>query len=157
MNRLEGYGEWSAFDGASRHPMKAAAAPTACRNDDEGVFSNLDQAELVEQASKELIVIRNSANIDVRTTDTQVALSLQAALQVAIALVINLTILDSSRAEKVTQDLLQLTQLRQSNKQSIVIENSCDVEVRTEDTDIVLSIQLLLQILLTIVVVLDIL
>lgn len=109
------------------------------------------------QASEEYIFIKDSCNIDVTSTDTQVAVSLQAAVQVAIALVINLTIADSNRAEQVTQQLLQSSVIKQVNKQKLIIENSRDVKITTTDTDVAISLQVLIQILLALLVQIDIL
>jgi spore coat protein X len=118
-----------------------------------------DAVQLTEtlQASEELIVIKDSCNIEVKTTETQVAVSLQAAIQVAIALVINLTIADSNQAEKITQQLLQNSVIKQANKQKLIIENSRDVKVTTTDTDVAISLQVLIQILLALIVQIDIL
>jgi spore coat protein X len=115
-----------------------------------------DQVSDIEQFSSETIIVRDSTNIAVTTTDTQVAVSLQVALQVAIALVINITIADSNRAEQVTQQLLQQADMKQVNKQSLVIENSSGVTVTTSDTDVAISLQVLLQILVALIVSLDI-
>ncbi|MBM7604036.1 spore coat protein X [Metabacillus crassostreae] len=109
------------------------------------------------QASEEYIFIKDSCNIDVTSTDTQIAVSLQAAVQVAIALVINLTIADSNRAEQVTQQLLQSSVIKQVNKQKLIIENSRDVTITTTDTDVAISLQVLIQILLALLVQIDIL
>src|SRR5690625_4310385 len=65
------------------------------------VNQEVDLISDIDQSSHELIVIRSSCEVNVETTDTQVALSLQAAIQVAIAVVINLTIADNARAEQV--------------------------------------------------------
>ena len=118
---------------------------------------NAEQIAEIDQSSNELIVIRDSCDIKVVTTDTQVAVSLQAALQVAIAIVVNITIADSNRAEIVTQELLEKAQIRQSNRQKLIIVNSRSVEVTTTDTDVAISLQLLLQILVALVAQLDIL
>jgi spore coat protein X len=139
---------WNALDPTSHFPHS---------NDDAEVSQNAAQVSGIEQRSREVIVIKDSCDIEVTTTETQVAVSLQAALQVAIALVVNITIADSDQAEKVTQDLLQYSQIQQVNRQSIYIENSRDIEVKTTDTDVAVSIQLLLQLLLALVVSLDIL
>ena len=47
-----------------------------------------DQLVLSQQQSFEWIVVKDSEGVEVHTTDTQVAVSLQAAIQVAIAVVI---------------------------------------------------------------------
>ena len=121
------------------------------------VQQDADQETDIEQISSETIIIRDSTNIAVSTTDTQVGVSLQVALQVAIALVINLTIADGNRAEQVTQQLLQQADMKQVNKQKLVIENSSEVSVTTTDTDVAVSLQVLIQILVALIVNLDIL
>src|SRR5699024_7033926 len=122
-----------------------------------GIDQDGDQVSDIDQSSHEVIIIRDSCDISVETTDTKVAASLQGALQVAIAVVINITIADSSRAEKVTQELLQMSQIRQANRQKLVIENSRDIDVTTTDTDVAISLQLMLQILIALFVQLGIL
>ncbi|WP_225229906.1 spore coat protein [Sporosarcina quadrami] len=142
---------WSALDPDAEHPV----ASMGSRNSNTGA-----DAELISdtnQSSNELIVIRDSSNVTVSTTDTQVAVSLQAALQVAIAIVVHISIADASRAERVTAELLERAQIRQSNRQRVIIVNSRDVEVTTVDTDVAISLQLLLQILLALIVQLEIL
>lgn len=141
--------EWNALDPNSEHPKRA------CSTDDD-VNEATEIAE-IDQSSNEVIIIRDSCDIEVVTTDTQIAASLQAALQVAIAVVVNITIADSDRAEVVTQELLEKAQIRQSNRQRLVIINSRSVDVTTTDTDVAISLQLLLQILVALVVQLDIL
>jgi len=116
-----------------------------------------NQVNETEQVSSEKIIVRDSCDIEVTSTDTQVAASLQIAIQAAIALVVNLTIADNDRAEKVTQQLLQEADIKQINKQNLVIENSKDIKVTTTDTDVAISIQAMLQILVSLVVSLDIL
>lgn len=141
--------QWNALDPNSDHPKGACST-----NDDINEATELAE---IDQSSNEVIIIRDSCDIDVETTDTQVAASLQAALQVAIAVVVNITIADSNRAEIVTQELLEKAQIRQSNRQRLVIINSRSVDVTTTDTDVAISLQLLLQILVALVVQLDIL
>jgi len=46
--------------------------------------------------------------------------------------------------------------MKQVNKQKLVIENSKDVKVTTTDTDVAISLQVLLQILIALVVNIDI-
>lgn len=120
------------------------------------VLQDADQVSLIEQESKELIWIKDSCDIKVRTTDTQAAVALQVALQVAIAVVIRIAIGDNIEDNGVFQDLLQLSEIEQVNKQQIFIENSKDVTVTTSDTDVALNIQVLVQILVAIIVILDI-
>ncbi|WP_462413543.1 spore coat protein [Neobacillus sp. Marseille-QA0830] len=125
-------------------------------NNDAVVAQDADQVDIMEQDSDELIFIKDSCNIWVHTTDTQAAVSIQLALQLAIALVIRITILDSDDSNGVVQDLVQFFDSEQKNKQRIVIDNSKDVKITTTDTDISVNIQALLQVLLSLVAKLDI-
>lgn len=126
-------------------------------NDDTVVEQEADQDIDNLQVSEEAIIIRNSADVEVHTTDTQAAVNLQAALQVAIALVLSITIADSDRAEAVTQDLLQKIETKQINRQKTLILNSQCVRVTTTDTDIAVNIQALLQVLVALVAKIDVL
>ncbi|WP_251637855.1 spore coat protein [Sporosarcina sp. NCCP-2716] len=144
--------EWCALDPSANHPCNP------CGSSDNGDITNTANVlSDIDQSSHELIVIRDSCDVTVSTSDTQIAVSLQAALQVAIAVVVNITIADSARAEKVTQELLERAQIRQANYQRLIIVNSRGVDVTTTDTDVAISLQLLLQILVALVAQLDIL
>jgi len=79
------------------------------------VVQEADQVADMKQVSNEWIIIKDSENVDVHTTDTQVALSLQAAIQVAIAIVISITIGDNDKGNAVVQDLKQFFKSKQSN------------------------------------------
>ncbi|MFD2655629.1 spore coat protein [Gracilibacillus thailandensis] len=125
-------------------------------NSNAAIQNNATQDADIFQGSFEVIEVRDSCGVDVTTTDTQVAVSLQAALQVAIALVVNITIADSNRAELVTQELLQRAEIDQVNRQKILIEGSDNVSVTTTDTDVAISLQVLVQILLALLIQLDI-
>lgn len=135
---------WSALDPRSAHPLDNDT------NDLAGVIDNIQQ-------SFEQIIVIDSADVEVTSTDTQAAVSLQAAIQAAIVLVISISIADSQRAERLTQDLLARVRTQQVNRQQTIIENSRGVRITTTDTDLAVNIQLLLQILLALVVRLDIL
>ncbi|GLY12012.1 spore coat protein [Bacillus badius] len=121
------------------------------------VTQNGDQFSFVDQESDELIWIRESCNITVQTTDTQAAVSLQVGLQLAIALVISITIGDSDRGRAVVQDILQQFNDEQTNRQKIFIENSKDVNIVTTDTDLTVNVQALLEVLVALVAKLDVL
>lgn len=121
------------------------------------VMQDADQVSIIEQESDELIWIKDSCNVVVQTTDTQAAVSLQVGLQLAIALVISITIGDSDRGQKVTQELFQQFDSEQNNRQRIYIDNSKDVNVTTTDTDLAVNIQATLQVLLALVAKLDVL
>lgn len=121
------------------------------------VTQNGDQFSFVDQESDELIWIRESCNITVQTTDTQAAVSLQVGLQLAIALVISITIGDTDRGRAVVQDIFQQFNDEQTNRQKIFIDNSKDVNIVTTDTDLTVNVQALLEVLVALVVKLDVL
>lgn len=111
----------------------------------------------MEQKSFEVIIVRDSEGVDVNTTDTQVAVSLQLGIQAAIAAVIIATIGDSDQGRSVIQDIKQFTRSKQHNTQRTIIEGSKNVTVTTTDTDVAVNIQVLLQILVAVIAKLDIL
>src|SRR5699024_9860723 len=76
-----------------------------------------NQTDLTKQHSEEWIIIKDSEDINVTTTDIQAAASLQIGIEAALALVLRLSIADSSQAEDVLQDFTQVTRMRQSNRQ----------------------------------------
>ena len=124
---------------------------------EEDVLQAADQFSQIDQESDELIFIKNSYNCCVESTDTQAAVSLQVGLQLAIALVLRITIFDSNEGAAVSEELLQAFTSQQSNTQKVIIENSKDVKVTTTDTDLSVNIQALLQVLVTLVATLDVL
>jgi spore coat protein X len=126
------------------------------RDDATGVQDG-DQFIVNKQKSRELIVVKDSEDITVQTTDTQAAVNLQVGLQAAIVAVISITIGDTDRANHVAQDLFQLISTEQTNNQKTIIVNSKHVNVTTTDTDISINIQALLQVLIAIIVRLDVL
>lgn len=115
------------------------------------------QTDKIDQISEEYIEIVDSADVQVTTTDTKAALSIQAALQAAIVVVVSISIADSEKADRVAQELFQKSSIKQVNKQETVIRNSRNVLVTTTDTDIAVNVQILLQILLALLVKLNIL
>ena len=115
------------------------------------------QTDEIDQISEEYIEIVDSADVQVTTTDTKAALSIQAALQAAIVVVVSISIADSEKADKITQELFQKSAIKQINRQKTFIKNSRNVPVTTTDTDIAVNIQILLQILLALLVKLNIL
>ena len=121
------------------------------------VLQDLDQFSQIDQESDEFIFIKNSYNCCVESTDTQAAVSLQVGLQLAIALVLRITLFDSNESGAVSEELFQAFTSQQSNTQKVIIENSKDVKVTTTDTDLSVNIQALLQVLLTLVATLDVL
>jgi spore coat protein X len=141
--------KWSALEGT--------AHPARCAHDEAVVEQEATQVSKTVQASEEHIIIRDSCQVHVHTTDTKAAVNLQAALQLAVALVLSITIGDSDDADKVSQELLQRVSVRQLNHQKTLIENSRNVKVTTTDTDVAVNIQVLLQVLVALVAKLDIL
>lgn len=146
-------GEWNPLDPNSVHPLDQAA----CSDNADPVEQAGENRNTTTQVSNEAIYIRNSCDVTVTTTDTQAAVALQAALEAAIALVVSIAILDTAQADRVTQDLLQQSRITQRNNQLTVIEGSKGVTVTTTDTDVAVTIQILLQILIALVVRLEIL
>ncbi|KKE78154.1 spore coat protein [Oceanobacillus caeni] len=143
MSRLK---EWRALDHCD-----------TTGGDNATIEKDSDQLAKTQQVSDEWIIIKDSEKVNVTTTDTQAAISLQAGIQVAIAIVLNITIADSNRAEQVFDDLKQVIKTRQANRQKTIVEKSVNVEITTQDTDVAINIQLLLQILVAIVLLLDVL
>ncbi|MED4018648.1 spore coat protein [Sutcliffiella cohnii] len=131
---------WSALDDRARHPL--------CKDD---VQQSVQENKVIQE-SYEQIIIEDSCDIDVITIDTKAAVSLQAAIQAAIDLVLNLSIADSTEAQRISQELVQKSKTVQVNKQQTLIRNSKNVSVRTADTDLVINIQLLLQILVALII-----
>lgn len=138
--------KWRALDHCDDH-----------NNHDADVDQENVQKQVTKQVSNEWIIVRDSEDVEVTTTDTQVALSLQLGIQAAIVAVISITIGDNEQGNNVAQDLKQFMKTKQSNKQKTIIEGSKHVKVKTTDTDISVNIQALLQILVAIVAKLDVL
>lgn len=140
--------KWRALDHCDDNTRNRSDAAEA--QDAEQFVSN-------QQVSDEWIVIKDSENIDVTTTDRQAAVSLQLGIEAAITAVIQIAIGNGTQSESITQDLRQVTNTRQGNHQKTIVEQSRDIEITTTDTDIAINIQLLFQILAAIVAALDIL
>jgi spore coat protein X len=138
--------KWRAMDHCNRN-----------QEEERVVDQEADQINVNEQKSYEWIIIEDSEAVNVTTTDTQGALSIQLALQAAIAAIISLTIGDTDTGNKVTQEIKQLLKTKQRNCQKTIIQGSHNVEVVTTDTDLAINIQALLQILVAIVLKLDVL
>lgn len=137
---------WSALDPDSKHPV---FNPT--------LDNSADQGNNTLQFSEELISVNDSADVEINTTNTQAAVSLQAALQLAITAIISIAIADSEKADKVKNELLQKASTKQINRQHTYVHNSRNVTITTTDTEIAVNIQILLQILIALLVKLDIL
>lgn len=144
-------------DHKPKHEDKHKMVDFMQSDSDAVVTADSGDYSFMEQESAELIWIRESCNITVNSTDTQIGLSLQAALQLAIAIVVNITIADSNRSEAVSADLMQYFGTEQTNKQKIYIYNTKDANVTTTDTDLAVNLQVLLQVLIAILIMVDIL
>ena len=121
------------------------------------VQQNGAQVVSTKQQSYEWIIVKNSEGVDIQTTDTQAALSLQLGIQAAIAAVITITLGDTDQARAVAQDMKQFIKTKQQNVQKTIIEGSKNVKVTTTDTDLAINIQAMLQVLVSLVAKLDIL
>ncbi|MBB6448911.1 spore coat protein X [Geomicrobium halophilum] len=142
---------WSAlYDGKNQHPM-------ACFSNDDDITQQATQANKTIQTSEDFMMIKDSCDVTVTSTDTQAAVNLQLAIQAAIVLVVRIAIGSSSQAEDITQELLQTSKMKQRTSQKTIVENSRNIDVSSTDTQIALNIQVLVQLLVAIVVALDIL
>ena len=139
---------WSALANEP-HPL----CPPRVENDTQAA----EQVNKTFQLSEEHIIIKGSCDVNVSTTDTKAAVSLQAALQAIIAIIISISVADSAKADRITQELLQTAKIKQVTYQKTIIENSKNIDVTTTDTQIAVNIQLLLQILIALVARLEIL
>ncbi|MED4235885.1 carboxypeptidase-like regulatory domain-containing protein [Priestia megaterium] len=100
--------------------------------------------------------IKNSHNIKIQLSDNQSPNSLQLSLHLAIALILNIISDTTNSDDLVIQKSIQQSIIK-ADKQSIVIENSRDITIITNDTDLTSNIQLLLQVLVALLVQIDIL
>ena len=101
------------------------------------------------QLVDDILIIKESNNIEVSITDQQTALSIQATLQVAVVVILELIFGGTPGATEVQQELLQLTKLKQVNKKKIIIERSNEVTVTSLDEQTEASIQVLFQFLIS--------
>ncbi|GAB4075117.1 spore coat protein [Barrientosiimonas marina] len=129
----------------------------AKQNSNATIDQNAVQSAAAQQTSDEWIIIKDSENIDVTTTDRQTAVSLQLGIEAAITAVIQIAIADSTQARDIKNSFKQVAKTKQANRQKTIVEQSKDVEITTEDTDIAVNVQIMLQVLLAVVASLDIL
>ncbi|MDP1383235.1 spore coat protein [Priestia megaterium] len=120
--------------------------------EDAVIEQEADAFSFVDQESSELIWIKDSCDIEVSTTDTQVAVQLQVAIQVALGIVISILSANVANSEVIAQDLLAHASIEQTNKQKIIIVNSKDVKITTTDLDAAVNIQAAVQALLAVFV-----
>ncbi|MDX8288451.1 spore coat protein [Metabacillus indicus] len=123
-----------------------------------GVSQRARQSVQAGQRSTERISIVDSTDVNVLTIDVQAALALQAAIQAAIVLIIRLSFADDiEQADRFSEELFQFTSIDQVNEQEILIKDSHNVNVGALDLDLVITIQLLIQVLAALALSLDIL
>ena len=146
MKRGENMNKWRALDHCND-----------TRNNNADVQQNGEQIVSNKQQSYEWIIVKDSEGVEIQTTDTQAALSLQLGIQAAIAAVISVTLGDTDQARAVAQDMKQFIKTKQRNVQKTIVEGSRNITVTTTDTDLAVNIQAMLQILLALVARLDIL
>ncbi|CAF1757093.1 Spore coat protein X [Bacillus subtilis] len=141
---------WVALDPDCDHPLdekdkkeeKKCNCDICCNgngafgNDNAFIDQNLAQANLNKQVSDETIIIRDSCDINISSTDIQAVTSVVTALNAAVLTVALTSIADGVIAELVAQDLLQLTANKQVNRQKLLIECSRGVNVTTVDADV---------------------
>lgn len=140
---------WVALDPDCDHPLdeKDKKEERKCNCDiccngngfgDDNAFINQDlaQANLNKQVSDETIIIRDSCDINVTSTDVQAVTSVVTAINAAVVTATLTSIADGVIAELVAQDLLQLTANKQVNRQKLLIECSRGVNVSTVDVHI---------------------
>ncbi|MFD2169728.1 spore coat protein [Tumebacillus lipolyticus] len=156
MNGEQGEARWSALDLEMEH-VGGRGRGREFVLEDEVVEQEADQISETDQFSGESIHIKDSCDVWVTSTDTQASINMQAALQMAIALVLSISIADGERAESVSQELLQRVQVKQENRQRLIIFNSREVRVATSDTDTSVNMQVLMQVLLALVAKIDVL
>lgn len=120
--------------------------------EDAVIEQEADAFSFVDQESTELIWIKDSCDIEVSTTDTQVAVQLQVVIQVALGVVISILSSNVANSEVIAQDLLAHANIEQTNKQKIIIVNSKDVKITTTDADVAVNIQAVIEALIAVFV-----
>jgi len=138
--------KWRALDHCNKH-----------NENDADVLQEGKQKASNEQKSFEWIIVKDSEDIEVHSTDTQAAVSIQLGIQAAITAVISITIGDTERGKAVAQEIKQWLKTKQQNSQKTLIEESKHIKVTTTNTQLAVNIQALLQVLIAIVAKLDVL
>ncbi|MDP4112578.1 MAG: spore coat protein CotX, partial [Bacillota bacterium] len=158
---------WVALDPDCDHPLdekdkkeeRKCNCDICCNNNGFGNDNNafidqdLAQANLNKQVSDETIIIRDSCDINVSSTDVQAVTSIVTALNAAVLTVALTSIADGVIAELVAQDLLQLTANKQVNRQKLLIECSRGVNVTTVDADIATLVSTATNVLIAVLVI----
>ncbi|WP_339075690.1 spore coat protein [Bacillus velezensis] len=158
---------WVALDPECEHPReekeekeeKEGRRCNVCCNghgfgeDNAFLDQDLAQANINKQVSEEAIIIRDSCDINVTSTDVQAVASVMTAINAAVVTATLTSIADGVIAELVAQDLLQLTANKQINRQKLLIENSRGVNVTTVDADIAVLISTATNLLIAVLVI----
>ncbi|WP_067620030.1 spore coat protein [Alicyclobacillus acidiphilus] len=110
-----------------------------------------EQSVYDDQASYVTVIVKDSAEVQVETADFQAALALQLTLQLALALILSVAIADDATYTRVVNDIVSRIQEVQLLRRVIRIEGSYNVRVRVLATELAFNLQLLLQLMATIV------
>jgi spore coat protein X len=106
-----------------------------------------------DQSIKELIFIKDSCDVRIRSEQEQFAATINIGVNLIISL---LNIILDDGVDLVTQELLQVSKTTQSSKQKVVIINCKDVDISLEDENTAATLNLFLNIFVAILnVVLD--
>ena len=103
------------------------------------------------QKIEELVVVRDSCDVTVVITDKQFALSIQAALQAAIVVILQIHFGCTDKATDISQELFQLSKIKQITKQKFFVSHSKNVYIESTDQQAAANVQILVQLLLAIV------
>ncbi|XYY60294.1 spore coat protein [Bacillus velezensis] len=155
---------WVALDPECEHPReekeeKEGRRCNVCCNghgfgeDNAFLDQDLAQANINKQVSEEAIIIRDSCDINVTSTDVQAVASVMTAINATVVTATLTSIADGVIAELVAQDLLRLTANKQINRQKLLIENSRGVNVTTVDADIAVLISTATNLLIAVLVI----
>jgi spore coat protein X len=103
------------------------------------------------QKIEELVVVRDSCDVTVVITDKQFALSIQAALQAAIVVILQIHFGCNEKATEVSQELFQLSKIKQITNQKFFVSHSKNVYIESTDQQAAANVQILVQLLLAII------
>ncbi|MDF2556517.1 MAG: spore coat protein [Bacillales bacterium] len=120
-------------------------------NQETGVEQEAKQISKETQKIEELVVVKDSCDVTVVITDKQFALSLQAALQAAIVVILQVHLNQQEKADEVSQELFQLAKIKQITKQKFYVSHSKNVYIESTDQQAAANIQILVQLLLAVV------